>query len=224
MENLITITTNEQGSSVVSARDLHAYLGAGSNMNTWFKNQVDRAMLEQGTDFIQISEQTSKGSTGGRPSIDYALTLSSAKEISMLNGGEKGKQARTYFLECEKIAKESIKQLSPAEQLLANAQLLVDIERKQRETENRISKTEQEVLELKAKTQTRSDYFTVAGFATLNKINCGLKLASSLGKQATSLCTQRNIPTETLPDPRFGVVKRYPVTILEEVFNVNIAN
>ena len=64
--------------------------------NTWFKNQVDRAMLEEETDFIQISEQTPKGSTGGRPSIDYALTLSSAKEISMLNGGEKGMSSKNF--------------------------------------------------------------------------------------------------------------------------------
>lgn len=217
MENLIKITTNEQGSSVVSARDLHAYLGAGSNMNTWFKNQVDRAMLDEGLDFIQISEQ----STGGRPLVDYAMTLSAAKEISMLNGGEKGKQARTYFIECEKIAKE-VKTMSPAEQLLANAQLLVDIERKQKETESRISKTEQAVLMLEARTQTRSNYFTVAGYATLNKISCGLKLASNLGRKASALCKQREIPTEEILDPRFGSVKTYPINILEEVFNMNL--
>jgi anti-repressor protein len=121
-----------------------------------------------------------------------------------------------------KIAKESNKVMSPAEQLLANAQLLVDIERKQKETESRISKTEQAVLMLEARTQTRSNYFTFAGYATLYKMNCGLKLASSLGKKASALCNQRNIPTESLPDPRFGIVKTYPVTILKEVFSMNI--
>jgi phage anti-repressor protein len=97
MNQLVKVSTNSQGNQVVSARDLHEYLGAGSNVNTWFKNQAERAMLEDGIDFIQILEQ----STGGRPSIDYALTLSSAKEISMLNGGEKGKEARRYFIDCE---------------------------------------------------------------------------------------------------------------------------
>lgn len=218
MENLIKITTNEQGLSVVSARDLHAFLEAKSNVNTWFKNQIEKAMLTENEDFVRVQ----KSETSGQTSIDYALTLSSAKEISMLNGGEKGKKARTYFLECEKVAKE-VKTMSPAEQLLANAQLLVDIERKQKETESRISKTEQTVLMLEAKMKIRSDYFTVAGFATLNKINCGLKLASSLGKKATTLCNQRNIPTEEIPDPRFGKVKLYPITILEEVFSMNIA-
>ena len=222
MENLIRITTNEQGLNVVSARDLHAYLENPDNVNTWFKRQVEKAMLDEDIDFIAISQQTPKGSTGGRPSIDYAITLSSAKEISMLNGGEKGKEARTYFIECEKIAKELTKPMSQAEQLLANAQLLVDIERKQKETERRISKTEQAVLMLEARTQTRSNYFTVAGYATLTKMSCSVKLASSLGKNASALCNQRNIPTETVPDPRFGIVKTYPITILGEVFDMNL--
>lgn len=49
--------------------------------------------FDEGKDFIQISEQ----STGGRPSTDYILSLDAAKEISMLQRTEKGKQARTYF-------------------------------------------------------------------------------------------------------------------------------
>ena len=55
-------------------------------------------MLINGEDFTQIYGE----SNGGRPSIDYAISLSAAKEIAMLNGGEKGKQARTYFIECER--------------------------------------------------------------------------------------------------------------------------
>lgn len=101
MSELIKVT-EQNGKQVVSARELHTFLEAGSNMNTWFKNQVDRAMLEDKIDFIQISEQ----STGGRPLIDYAVSISSAKEIAMLNGGEKGKQARKYFIEMEKVAKD----------------------------------------------------------------------------------------------------------------------
>lgn len=98
MEQLIKVATNADGKQVVSARNLHEYLQAGSNVNTWFKNQSERAMLDEGIDFIQVYEE----STGGRPSIDYAISLSAAKEISMLNGGEKGKKARLYFIECEK--------------------------------------------------------------------------------------------------------------------------
>lgn len=101
----IAITNREDGSSIASVKELHEFLDAGSDSNTWFKNQVIRCMLQEGVDFTQISGKSS----GGRPSIDYAITIAAAKEISMMNGGEKGKQARQYFIECEKIAKEALK-------------------------------------------------------------------------------------------------------------------
>lgn len=91
------------------------------------------------TILIKNDEKVSKSNP-----IDYALTLDTAKEIAMLQRSEKGKQARQYFIECERIAKEKIsKPLSPAEQLLANAQLLVDLERKQNEMDDRLKVIEE---------------------------------------------------------------------------------
>lgn len=104
MEQLIKIQTNESGEQLVSARELHSFLENTDNVNTWFKRQVERAMLEEGLDFIAILQE----SNGGRPSKDYAINISAAKEIAMLNGGIKGKQARSYFLECEKLAKQRL--------------------------------------------------------------------------------------------------------------------
>jgi anti-repressor protein len=54
--------------------------------------------FEDGKDFVPILEETNIG----RPSTDYALTLDTAKEISMIQRSEKGKQARQYFIACEK--------------------------------------------------------------------------------------------------------------------------
>ena len=34
--------------------------------------------------------------------IEYHITLDMAKELSMVERNEKGKQARKYFIECEK--------------------------------------------------------------------------------------------------------------------------
>lgn len=98
MSDLIKIQTSKGGKQVVSAKAVHEFLNAGSNAITWFKNQIERCMLIEGVDFIQVSEQ----STGGRPSMDYVMTVGSAKEVAMVNGGEKGKEARLYFIECEK--------------------------------------------------------------------------------------------------------------------------
>jgi len=181
MNGLIKITTNEQGSSVVSARELHEYLEAGSDLSTWFKNQSKRAMLDEGIDFTQIYGE----STGGRPSKDYALSLSAAKEISMLNGGEKGKQARKYFIECEqKLNSSAPRKLSNLEIL----ELAMQAERANIELQNLNNRLQQHNEQL----QPKADYAdkvlnSESGHATtiiakelgmsaieLNQILCGM--------------------------------------------------
>jgi phage regulator Rha-like protein len=93
-----------------------------------------------------------------------------------------------------------------------------------RENQLGLEEVKKDILELKAQTKTSSDYYTIVGFATLNGISCGLKLASSLGKKASALCKSRNIAMEQLPDPRFGLINTYPKPVLEEVFNTALVN
>ena len=90
--------TEENGKQLVSARELHKFLENTDNVNTWFKRQAERAMLVENEDFTSVAILQ----TSGQKAIDYAISLSSAKEIAMLNGGDRGKQARLYFIECEK--------------------------------------------------------------------------------------------------------------------------
>ena len=44
-----------------------------------------------------------KESTGGRPTTDHHIKIDMAKEISMIQRTEKGKQARQYFIQLEKM-------------------------------------------------------------------------------------------------------------------------
>lgn len=84
--------------SVVGARDLHAYFENPDNVDTRFKRQVEKAMLYEEVDYATFVITKVDGQWGLNK-LDYALTLNSAKEIAMLNGGEKGKEARTYFIQ-----------------------------------------------------------------------------------------------------------------------------
>lgn len=96
MKHLLNIRT-ENGKSVISARELYEFLEAKTDFSDWAKRMFEFGFID-GMDFTSILGK----STGGRPSIDYALTIDCAKEISMLQRSDKGKEARIYFIECEK--------------------------------------------------------------------------------------------------------------------------
>lgn len=55
-----------------------------------------------------------KNGRGGHNKVEYYTTLKMAKELSMVERNEKGKQAREYFIECEEQLK--AKQLPPQPQ------------------------------------------------------------------------------------------------------------
>lgn len=61
-----------------------------------------------------------RGFVPGGNKIDHILTLDMAKEISMIQRTERGKQARQYFIECERRMKQLQPELTP-EQLMAKA-------------------------------------------------------------------------------------------------------
>lgn len=93
-----------------NARDLHRFLGIGKDFSTWVKVQIERAGFVEGTDYVKIPEKSSspkKGSRQIQERIDYFFTIPAGKEISMMSNTPRGKEARLYFIECERVAKEA---------------------------------------------------------------------------------------------------------------------
>ena len=84
-----TLATDTQGEQLVSGRELHEFLEVGTAYKDWFPRMVAYG-FEEGKDFIAFLRE----STGGRPSVDHAMKLGMAKEISMIQRTAKGKQAR----------------------------------------------------------------------------------------------------------------------------------
>ncbi|CAB4327682.1 MULTISPECIES: antA/AntB antirepressor family protein [unclassified Brucella] len=95
----------------VNGRDLHAFLEVGKDFSTWIKDRIEQYGFAENVDFVIFPEIGEK-SGRGRPSKEYALSLGMAKELSMVERNEKGKQARQYFIECERRAKDPVAALN----------------------------------------------------------------------------------------------------------------
>ena len=106
MDNeLIKLITNEEGKQLVSARELHEFLEINTRFDKWFIRMCEYGFGEN-NDFTRVAQKCP--TPGGMQTIiDYAITIDMAKELSMIQRTDKGKQARQYFIECEKKLRES---------------------------------------------------------------------------------------------------------------------
>ena len=107
MNELIPLTEHD-GVQAVLGRDLHQFLEVGRDYTNWMKQMIGYGFTE-GVDFELIKETAGHV---GSPNLantrhNHILSLDMAKEISMIQRTEKGKQARAYFLECERRVKSS---------------------------------------------------------------------------------------------------------------------
>ncbi|HDT6077741.1 TPA: antA/AntB antirepressor family protein [Aeromonas veronii bv. veronii] len=104
---LIPVSQSQIGDDLVqtvNARELHAFLEVGKVFAAWIQDRIEQFGFIENQDFIVISE-SGKNLKGGRPSKEYYLTLDMAKELSMVERNAKGKEARQYFIQCERVAK-----------------------------------------------------------------------------------------------------------------------
>jgi phage anti-repressor protein len=101
MQELIKITTGKDGQKTVSARDLYAFLEIKKHFTEWMDDQLQRGFFIEDVDYQALHLKVKAG-PGTQTKTDYALTMDTAKEISMLSMTKQGKVARRYFIECEK--------------------------------------------------------------------------------------------------------------------------
>lgn len=133
MSELIPIQ-DHGGAQAVMGRDLYDFLGVETEYRHWFPRMVEYG-FEEDKDYAVKNDrvQDSLGRSRGR--TNHVISLDMAKEISMIQRSEKGKQARQYFIECERRTKEPA-QLSP-EELMARAIKVADNTIKELEAKTR---------------------------------------------------------------------------------------
>ncbi len=98
---LINLHEQDDGSVAVSGRELHEFLEIGTRYDIWLTRMTEYG-FEENIDYITIAQKRTTAQGNLTNYVDHILTVDMAKEVSMIQRNEKGKQARQYFLQVEK--------------------------------------------------------------------------------------------------------------------------
>lgn len=222
----------------VSARDLHAFLGISRDFNQWMREQIERARLISGRDYLFYEDVGNP--SGGRPRKECTLTLDAAKHIAMMSGTEKGFEVRDYFIECERRAKAAHPTLPNFADPVAAARAWADaVEiRQQAEIER------DRAIATKAEIGTRREATAMArasiavreanrlkaqlGRSQTHATVLAVERASgkSFGPQGWRLlrkwCADHSLTPESVHDPRYGTVKAWPADAWGSVYGIDL--
>lgn len=97
--NITNTTINDEEVNAVNARELWQKLESKQRFSDWIKDRLEG--FTEGQDYV-FHKITKNLPRGGRPEVDYIISLDVAKHIAMLERNEKGRKIRQYFIEVEK--------------------------------------------------------------------------------------------------------------------------
>lgn len=204
---LIPISDNN-GKKAVNARDLHAFLESKRDFSTWIKDRIKSYDFIEGVDYQSFTEIVER-EIGATTRIEYALSISMAKELSMIENNERGKQARKYFIACE----ENKHELSRKELALMVVQAEEEKERLALENE----KQQKQIEKLQPKADFADKAFAMEGKCDIGQAAKILGLPfgrNTLFKKLRELgvfFTNRNEPKQKYIDAGYFEMKEKPV-------------
>jgi phage anti-repressor protein len=207
MNDLIPINY-DSGNPTVSGRDLHSALKVETRYNDWFARMCGYGFVE-GKDFYSFLSK----SDGGRPAVDHAVSISMAKELCMLQRSETGKKFRHHFISVEEAWNCPEKVMERALQIAHQRAI---------EAERQILSLAAENETLEIALNTSLQFYTVAKYNKVFKMNWSLSKCQTIGKNLSAYCRSRAIEIRACEtnDERFGAVNSYPITAWEDFLEV----
>lgn len=105
------------------------------------------------------------------------------------------------------------KPLTPAQQLLMQAQYLVDVE-------NRVSEVEKDVkrLEHNQRRIITNNQFTIIAYTNMKGISPKEYNSSAMGRKATKICKEEGLLIGKVVDSHYGLINTYPEEVLDRIF------
>lgn len=246
---LIPVNQSQVGDDLVqtvNARELHEFLGVGKVFAAWIQDRIQQYEFVDGVDYVVTVSKT-----GIRKNVtqkDYFITLDMAKELSMVERNAKGKQARQYFIQCERVAKSPNNNPMLVASTMNSDQLaLLMGEVKRREAVQlerdeairtkacisssreasvmaKLGHTKREVEALKEQLGVGTKHKSVKGAGLeqfyIDEGGNRRQTANRLKKLALVMGVAGDIID--IEDPNYGTVKAYPVSVIER-FKLEVA-
>lgn len=200
MNELIKIEVKD-GQQLVNGRELHKFLEIGTEYMKWFSRMINYGFIEN-VDFIVIvkNDEDDTAFGGIRKSTDHLMTLNMAKEISMLQRNEKGKEARTYFIKCEEAWNSPEMILARANQIQSH--MIEDYTKKIEFLENKVKEDKPKVIFADAVATSQSSILIgdLAKLIKQNGVDTGQKRLFEWMRENEFLIKQKgesyNMPTQ----------------------------
>ena len=184
----------------------------------------------------QMFDETTYVNEQGKEQPMFVMNRDGFTLLAMGFSGEKALEFKVKYINAfnkmeAELKSQQTKQLSAAESLLQSVQLLVAHERQlailehnQKNMQGAISSLYDKVYGMqfetdmvKQKLNNEIDRYTVIGYCSAHNIPMTRKEAAIIGSTCSRMCKKRNIPLESIADPRFGKVNTYPSELIAEV-------
>ena len=183
----------------------------------------------------QMFDETTYVNEQGKEQPMFFMNRDGFTLLAMGFSGEKALKFKVDYINAfnkmeAELKSQQTKQLSAAESLLQSVQLLVAHERQlailehnQKNMQGAISSLYDKVYGMqfetdmvKQKLNNEIDRYTVIGYCSAHNIPMTRKEAAIIGGTCSRMCKKRNIPLESIADPRFGKVNTYPSELIAE--------